>query len=132
MSFTIEETPWFYIQLPFRGGATLNTKEDERLLAQSLLAKGMKPKDIADQLHVHISTIYNWKKEITVKNENRKLSNDFASKNDKETKIESKNDKHMMNLQQENQALKQKVRDLENIIADLAIKLKRENKEWLK
>ncbi|MFS3927069.1 helix-turn-helix domain-containing protein [Priestia flexa] len=110
----------------------MNTKEDERLLAQSLLAKGMKPKDIADQLHVHISTIYNWKKEMTVKNENRKKFNNFVSKTEKETKNESKNDKRTIDLQQENQALKQKVRDLENIIADLAIKLKRENKEWLK
>ncbi len=110
----------------------MNTKEDERLLAQSLLAKGMKPKDIADQLHVHISTIYNWKKEMTVINENRKKINNFVSKTEKETKNESKNDKRTIDLQQENQALKQKVRDLENIIADLAIKLKRENKEWLK
>ncbi|MEE6132038.1 helix-turn-helix domain-containing protein [Priestia sp. GS2] len=110
----------------------MNTKEDERLLAQSLLAKGMKPKDIANQLHVHISTIYNWKKEMTVKNESRKNFNNFVSKTKEEMKTESKNDKRTIDLQQENQALKQKVRDLENIIADLAIKLKRENKEWLK
>ncbi|WP_162596032.1 helix-turn-helix domain-containing protein [Bacillus sp. CGMCC 1.16541] len=117
----------------------MNTKDQERLKAEELLRQGTTPKEIAHILNVHISTIYNWKKRLEKKNVS--FSHSSLKKPTREqiridtktqTKIEPKaNDYEITKLKNENETLKKKVRHLEEVIADLVIKLKSKDDNWL-
>lgn len=120
-----------------QGGMKLNIKSEEKQKAQELLMQGLKPKEVSSLLGVHISTIYSWKKELPLsqtntieriipKNEKTnlpKIKNDYTE-NDK-------NEKENETLKKENEMLKTKIKELEEIITDLVIKLKKTNDNWL-
>ncbi|TYR81807.1 helix-turn-helix domain-containing protein [Priestia megaterium] len=118
----------FYL---YKEDCTLNTKNDEKIHAQSLLKQGMKPKKIAETLGVHISTIYNWKKELDAKPSKSNSISSSIPKTNKNENIDFKTENAIEKLQNENEHLKKKVRDLEQIVGDLIIKLKNKNDEWL-
>jgi transposase len=130
----------------------LNIKNEEKQKAQNLLMQGLKPKEVSSLLDVHISTIYNWKKELTSKPSNisEKTTPDNKSfshsKNDippnEKTKNEEtpKNENSIENekIKKENQELKKeidvlktKIHELEGVITGLVLKLTKTNEDWL-
>ncbi|HWO98081.1 MAG TPA: helix-turn-helix domain-containing protein [Bacillus sp. (in: firmicutes)] len=121
----------------------MNIKYAEKQKAQELLMQGLKPKEVSSLLGVHISTIYNWKKELqppstsTIERTTRKIEKNLLLKTKKEsrTKIENTDRKgdEIENemLRKENEALKSKIKELEEVITDLVIKLKKTNENWL-
>ncbi|WP_169907742.1 terminase gpP N-terminus-related DNA-binding protein [Priestia abyssalis] len=123
----------------------MNIKNEEKQKAQELLMQGLKPKDVSSLLGVHISTIYSWKKELplpptntiertiskTEKSSLIKNEKMNASKNEKEYIEISKVEKENQILKKENDVLKTKIKELEEIITDLIVKLKKTSENWL-
>ncbi|MDQ0247418.1 transposase [Bacillus fengqiuensis] len=123
----------------------MNIKNEEKQKAQELLRQGLKPKEVSSLLGVHISTIYSWKKELPPPSKNtiertipKNEKNPFSkneitneSKSEKEYKKDDKIEQENEALKKENQMLKTKIKELEEIITDLVIKLKKTNENWL-
>ncbi|MBM7703644.1 helix-turn-helix domain-containing protein [Metabacillus iocasae] len=118
----------------------MNTKDQERLKAEELLRNGLAPKEIAKILNVHISTIYNWKKGLEKKNiifskpSSKKPSHKETNPVSTQLEIkkeEKEGDLELEKVKIENEVLKKKIRHLEEVIADLVIKLKSKDENWL-
>lgn len=122
----------------------MNIKNEEKQKAQELLIQGLKPKEVSSLLGVHISTIYSWKKELplptnTIERTIPKTETNSLVKNEKTSVAKSKNE-YIKNdkterenelLKKENEILKTKIKELEEIITDLIVKLKKTNENWL-
>ncbi|KOO42833.1 helix-turn-helix domain-containing protein [Priestia koreensis] len=107
------------------------SKNAERQKAEQLLLQGIKPKDVSEQLGVHLSSVYNWKKELNLSPKTSTSSKKDTSKQNFSSTQHVENEFQVAQLKKENTALKNRINELEAVVTDLILKLKSKDTGWL-